>query len=200
MRTDRLPEPLSRQQEEGLLFLMRKKGSRAAREKLIIHNLRLVYAIAWEYAGILELEDLVSCGVIGLIKAVDAYDGSRKAGLGSFAARCIRNEIISELRRMKRNERETLEAITPEQEMTLWSLHRHELDPQSMIERSEEREALYKALKHLGREDRQLLKKRYLSAQKCSQQKLAEQTGLHQSSIARREMRILETLRRQLPS
>lgn len=200
MKTDRLPEPLTRQQEEELIYLMRKKGSRQAREKLILRNLRLVYAIAREYAWILEMDDLVSCGVIGLIKAVDAYDGSRKARLGSFAARCIRNEIISELRRMKGNEKERLETITPEQEMTLWSLYRHEMDPQSRIERSEERKALHKALGCLGKEDLQLLQKRYLSDRKCSQQKLAEQTGLHQSSIARRETRILETLRRRLPS
>ena len=78
-------------------------GDREARDKLILHNLRLVVHVAKKYYSQTgEQDDLISIGTIGLIKAVDSYDPAKKIKLATFAARCIENEIFMHFRRQKK--------------------------------------------------------------------------------------------------
>ncbi len=91
------PKPLSAK-EERELFEKMKNGDAAAREKLISHNLRLVAHIVKKYTNSLEADDLLSVGTIGLIKAVDTFDYSKKVQLSTYAARCINNEILMLIR------------------------------------------------------------------------------------------------------
>ena len=96
------PPPLS-PNEEHELFLLAEKGNSSAREKLILHNLRLVSHIVRKYyAGAKNQEDLVSIGTIGLIKAVDSFKISGGARFATYAAKCIQNEILMYFRSQKK--------------------------------------------------------------------------------------------------
>ena len=96
---DTLPAPLSRE-EEAVLIEKMGESDREARDKLIAHNLRLVVYIArrFENTGV-GIEDLISIGTIGLIKAVGTYDPNKNIKLATYASRCIENEILMFLRR-----------------------------------------------------------------------------------------------------
>lgn len=95
------PQPLSTEEEQQCLERM-KSGSRAARDKLITHNMRLVAHIAKKYGKGNELDDLISIGSIGLIKGVESYSTEKGTTLATYLARCIENEILMTLRSNKR--------------------------------------------------------------------------------------------------
>lgn len=100
------PPPLTPQEEQRALKEM-KEGSAQARETLISHNLRLVAHVAKRYSSKKEdLDDLISIGTIGLIKAVSSFDSEKGAGLATYAARCINNEILMSLRAAKKQKNE----------------------------------------------------------------------------------------------
>ena len=99
--TDKLPEPLSREAEEFYL-VMAQDGDVMAKDKLIEHNLRLVVFLAKKYENVkVDLEDLVSIGTIGLIKAINTYSMDKNIKLATYASRCIDNEILMYLRKNK---------------------------------------------------------------------------------------------------
>ena len=95
LETGSFPKPLSAKEEQAAFAAMRA-GDAAAREKLIRHNLRLVAHIVKKYYALPgDQEDLVSIGTIGLMKAVDTFDATRKARFSTYASRCIENAILS---------------------------------------------------------------------------------------------------------
>ena len=96
------PKPLSNEQESQLLEKA-KQGDKSAKDKLITHNLRLVAHVVKKYAGSAETDDLISVGSIGLIKAINTFDESKGAGLATYTARCIENEILMLLRANKKH-------------------------------------------------------------------------------------------------
>lgn len=98
---NRFPHPLPREEEERLVAAYRS-GDRAARDELINHNMRLVVHIAKKYSAGADVEELVSIGAIGLIKAVENYTPGRGTHLATFAAKCIENEILMSLRKTKK--------------------------------------------------------------------------------------------------
>ena len=95
-------QPLEKEEEEHYLYLLKNgspKESQQAKEILITRNLRLVAHIAKKYQGTeVEMEDLISIGTVGLIKAIMSYDREKKSKLGTYAARCIENAILSPMR------------------------------------------------------------------------------------------------------
>jgi RNA polymerase sporulation-specific sigma factor len=96
------PPPLS-QREEEILFAEKEKGSAKARERLILHNLRLVsHLVRKYYSSAKNQEDLVSIGTVGLIKAVDSFKASAGAKFATYAAKCIQNEILMHFRSQKK--------------------------------------------------------------------------------------------------
>lgn len=96
------PPPLS-QKEEDMLFVEKEKGSAKAREKLILHNLRLVSHIVRKYYSTAKCqEDLVSIGTLGLVKAVDTFKRSGGAKFATYASKCIQNEILMHFRSQKK--------------------------------------------------------------------------------------------------
>ena len=100
--TDKLPGPLSKEEEEFYL-VMASDGDQMAKDKLIEHNLRLVVFLAKKYENTsVDLEDLVSIGTIGLIKAINTYSMDKNIKLATYASRCIDNEILMYLRKNKR--------------------------------------------------------------------------------------------------
>lgn len=96
------PKPLTLEEEKAEFEKM-KKGDKESREKLITHNLRLVAHIVKKYSNSLEADDLLSVGTIGLIKAIDTFDYSKKVQLSTYAARCINNEILMLIRSNKKH-------------------------------------------------------------------------------------------------
>ena len=100
--SDTLPHPLPPDQERAAVEAM-ARGDKAARDLLIEHNLRLVVYIARKFDNTgVGLEDLISIGTIGLIKAVNTFDRHKKIKLATYASRCIENEILMHLRRVSR--------------------------------------------------------------------------------------------------
>lgn len=98
---NRFPHPLPREKEEELVKAY-KNGDRAARDELINHNMRLIVHIAKKYSAGADVEELVSVGAIGLIKAVENYTAGRGTHLATYAAKCIENEILMSLRKNKK--------------------------------------------------------------------------------------------------
>lgn len=97
------PKPLSEDEERELFLKSRKEGDASAREKLILHNLRLVAHIVRKYySSHKNSEDLVSVGTIGLVKAVDSFDITNGARFATYASKCIQNEILMYFRSQKR--------------------------------------------------------------------------------------------------
>lgn len=96
------PKPLSIE-EEREEFEKMKKGDKDAREKLISHNLRLVAHVVKKYTNSLEVDDLLSVGTIGLIKAIDTFNYDKNVQLSTYAARCINNEILMLIRANKKH-------------------------------------------------------------------------------------------------
>lgn len=96
------PKPLSIE-EEREEFEKMKKGDKGAREKLISHNLRLVAHVVKKYTNSLEVDDLLSVGTIGLIKAIDTFNYDKNVQLSTYAARCINNEILMLIRANKKH-------------------------------------------------------------------------------------------------
>lgn len=96
------PKPLSPEQEK-LLLEKAKQGDKSAKDKLITHNMRLVAHVVKKYSGSAETDDLISVGSIGLIKAINSFDESKGAGLATYTARCIENEILMLLRANKKH-------------------------------------------------------------------------------------------------
>lgn len=100
---DSFPKPLSAEEERKYLFEFKENGDLKAREKLIKHNLRLVAHIAKKYQGSEDLDDLISVGSIGLIKAINTYTAEKGTALATYTARCIENEILMLLRANKKH-------------------------------------------------------------------------------------------------
>lgn len=104
--TDMLPEPLSKEMEELYIEKM-QQGDIYAKEQLIEHNLRLVVFLAKKYENTgVDLEDLVSIGTIGLIKGIQTFQSGKNIKLATYASRCIDNEILMHLRKIKNEDRD----------------------------------------------------------------------------------------------
>ncbi len=98
------PLPLSKEEEKALIEKV-WEGDKDAREKLITHNLRLVSHIVKKFSGALEIDDLISIGTIGLIKAIDSFKPGKNAQLATYASRCIDNEILMAIRAQKKHQK-----------------------------------------------------------------------------------------------
>lgn len=201
-----LPPPLSAKEEQELLLRL-KKTDPEAQQILIERNLRLVVYIArkFENTGVC-MEDLISIGAIGLIKAVNTFDPEKKIKLATYASRCIENEILMFLRKngKTRGEISLDEPLNTDwdgNELLLSDILGTEGD---MIYRSIEdqvdRDLLKQAIDHLSGRDRAIVRLRFgLAGEKEKTQKeVADLLGISQSYISRLEKRIIAQLRREI--
>lgn len=201
--SDTLPAPLSREDEEKVFARLDEKDS-AARDELIVHNLRLVVYIAkkFESTGI-GVEDLVSIGTIGLIKAVNTFCPNKKIKLATYASRCIENEILMFLRKSSqyRNDLSIDEPLNIDydgNELLLSDILGTENDVVSKgIETETEREILRGAVSELGKREREIMEMRFglIDGKEKTQKEVAEQIGISQSYISRLEKKIIKKLR-----
>lgn len=204
--SDTLPTPLSRE-EEGELMERLQQGDQRARQTLIEHNLRLVVYIArrFENTGI-NIEDLISIGTIGLIKAVGTYQPARSIKLATYASRCIENEILMYLRKSSNRRQdasidEPLNTDNDGNELLLMDVLTSD-QPQvgEELERSAEHAALHRAVARLTPRERRIMELRFGLNRETehTQKEVADQLGISQSYISRLEKRIIRRLRREL--
>jgi len=203
---DNLPPPLSKEEEEKTFELL-EKGAPEAKNRLIEHNLRLVVYIAkkFESTGI-GIEDLVSIGTIGLIKAVNTFSPCKGIKLATYASRCIENEILMFIRKSQpqKNEvsiDETLNVDWDGNELLLSDVLGTENDVVNKgIEQDAERTVLNEAVDKLGEREHKIMVLRFgLKGEKeHTQKEVADIIGISQSYISRLEKKIIAKLKREL--
>ena len=197
------PKPLSAR-EEIEAFAALRAGDRSAREKIIRHNLRLVAHVAKKYyAQPSDQEDLISIGTIGLMKAVDTFDTTRKARFATYASRCIENELRMHFRRERRNGvvvslQETLEAGKEDSALTLSDVLQDGFCMEDACERQDEARRLRRLIEGLPARERKLILLRYgLAGQPpLTQLETAQLLQISRSYVSRLETHALEQLRR----
>ena len=201
--SDLLPPPLSREEE---LAMMRRAnaGDNAARSTLIERNLRLVVYISrkFENTGI-SIEDLISIGAIGLIKAVNSFDPDKNIKLATYASRCIENEILMVLRKTNRLKLEVsfdepLNTDWDGNELLLSDILGTEPDLVSKdLEADVEKQMLHSAIDTLNPREKYIVGLRYgLGEDKeHTQKEVADMMGISQSYISRLEKKIIGKLR-----
>ena len=203
---DTLPAPLEGEAERAALEGL-AAGAEWARQTLIEHNLRLVVYIArrFENTGV-GLEDLVSIGTIGLIKAINTFRADKNIKLATYASRCIENEILMHLRKIgsQRSEVSIDEPLNTDwdgNELLLSDVLGTDGDEVSRpLEEDAERAALHAAVDSLSERERDIITLRFgLGGRaEATQKQVADRLGISQSYISRLEKRILLRLRREL--
>ena len=204
--SDTLPPPLSREEESALLARM-DSGEMSVRQTLIERNLRLVVYIArrFENTGI-NIEDLISIGTIGLIKAINTYKTDKNIKLATYASRCIENEILMYLRKSssQRNEVSLDEPLNTDwdgNELLLSDVLGTDSDTvMRPIEADVDKQLLDQAIGRLSEREREIIVLRFgLSGHKEQTQKeVADRLGISQSYISRLEKRIISRLKREI--
>ena len=193
--------------EEREAFEMARAGDEKAREKLIEHNLRLVVYIARKFDNTgVELDDLISVGTIGLIKAVNTFNAEKKIKLATYASRCIENEILMHLRKVVRLKGE----VSLEEPLNV-DYEGHELLLSDVlgtdndcvftsIESSIDEELLQKALSVLPDREKQIMYLRFglNGMDEMTQKEVADMLGISQSYISRLEKKIVKKLRKEI--
>ncbi|MCL2636880.1 MAG: RNA polymerase sporulation sigma factor SigE [Oscillospiraceae bacterium] len=201
-----LPPPLSREDEE-IAFKKLETDFNSARETLIVHNLRLVVYIAkkFESTGI-GIEDLISIGTIGLIKAVNTFSPDKNIKLATYASRCIENEILMFLRKTGSQKYEIsidepLNIDWDGNELLLSDVLGTDNDIVNVnIENEVERDLLLSAIGRLGSREKQIMEMRFglIDGNERTQKEVADSIGISQSYISRLEKRIIKRLRKEL--
>lgn len=197
-----LPEPLSKEEEQFLSEQL-ANGDEKAREKLIVHNLRLVVYIAkkFESSGV-NIEDLISIGTIGLIKAVNTFSPEKNIKLATYASRCIENEILMYLRKIASQKMEIsldepLNTDWDGNELMLADVLGSDGDEISReIEEDDEKRMVMEIIKTLPERERIIIDMRFGLGDKeeLTQKEVADKLGISQSYISRLEKRIIKRI------
>lgn len=200
---DKLPEPLSREEEQE--YVKRSmNGDEMARSKLIEHNLRLVVFLAKKYENTgVDLEDLVSIGSVGLIKGVNTYNLDKNIKLATYASRCIDNEILMFLRKNKRRKGEisfedNLSFDSDGNELHLEDVLGTDSDIVTRgLEKEIEKKILYEEIEKLSSRDKKIMILRYglFGHEEMTQKDVAELLGISQSYISRIEKKVIRKLK-----
>ncbi|MFZ5975489.1 MAG: RNA polymerase sporulation sigma factor SigE [Bacillota bacterium] len=204
--SDTLPLPLTAEEEAELIERW-EQGDTSVKSILIERNLRLVVYIArkFENTGI-NIEDLISIGAIGLIKAVNTFDASKRIKLATYASRCIENEILMYLRRNGRLRSEVsfdepLNIDWDGNELLLSDVLGTDSDLVfKSIEDSVDKELLGEALKRLTEREQRIMELRFglVGKTEKTQKQVAEMMGISQSYISRLEKRIISRLKKEM--
>ena len=203
--SDTLPPPLTKEEETELLALLEcEKNRECVRSKLIEHNLRLVVYIArrFENTGV-GIEDLISIGTIGLIKAVETYQLSKNIKLATYASRCIENEILMFLRKNanRRSEVSLDEPLNTDwdgNELLLSDVLGTDSDViEKPLEEDVDRNLLFEAISKLTERERTIVTLRFglNGGEERTQKEVADLLGISQSYISRLEKRIIQRLK-----
>lgn len=200
-----LPSPFTTEEETELVKKL-QEGNSEIKDKLIEHNLRLVVYIArrFENTGV-DLDDLISVGTIGLIKAVNSFDLNKNIKLATFASRCIENEILMHLRKSVKIKseisfEEPLNTDVEGNELCLSDVYGTDPDcVYKKIETDVEEDLLMIALSKLNEREKDIIKKRFglNGEEEKTQKEVADMLGISQSYISRLEKKILKRLKKE---
>ncbi len=206
-RHDVLKEPLRGKEEEKALKRL-QQGDLKARDLLIEHNLRLVVYVAKKYDSLPNgnIEDLISIGTIGLVKAVNTFKLDKNIKLATYASRCIENEILMFLRKNNKLRQEIsldepLNVDYDGNELLLSDIVGTDSDiVQNEMTHNDQKEKFYKALNYLNPREKEILMMRYglIGHDELTQKDVAEVLGISQSYISRLEKKIIKKLRNKL--
>lgn len=206
--SDNLPAPLSSKEEEEAIKKL-DKGDDDARKLLVEHNLRLVVYIAkkFENTGV-GIEDLVSIGTIGLMKAINTFNSEKKIKLATYASRCIENEILMYLRRSNRLKSEIsidepLNQDGDGNELLLSDILGTEEDITSRRLEDEVDQKLLKAsISKLNKREKDIMELRFgfITGNEKTQKEVADMLGISQSYISRLEKKIIGKMKREILS
>lgn len=204
-----LPAPLDTEEEAKCIQLMYEENEPAARQKLIEHNLRLVVYIAKKFDNTgVGVEDLISIGTIGLMKAVNTYNPKKKIKLATYASRCIENEILMYLRRNNKTKMEVsidepLNVDWDGNELLLSDILGTDEDIiYKDMETEVERKLLTTAISRLSGRERMIIELRFglnsNNGKELTQKEVADMLGISQSYISRIEKRIMKRLKKDI--
>lgn len=203
---DALPAPLSQVEEAKYVALM-SQGDERAKNKLVEHNLRLVVYIARKFDNAaVPMDDLISIGSIGLIKAVNSYNSCKNIKLATFASKCIENEILMFLRKNLKNKAEVsldepLNTDADGNELQLTDvLGICDDNVYDVTEQNAMNEALYKALGKLRNKEQMIIELRFglNNKEEKTQKEVADMLGISQSYISRLEKKIIKKLKKDM--
>lgn len=204
-----LPAPFSREEENRVLEMLGTEEDQSARSRLIEHNLRLVVYIAKKFDNTgIGVEDLISIGTIGLIKAINTFNTGKNIKLATYASRCIENEILMYLRR---NSKTRMEVSIDEPLNVDWDGNELLLSDilgtdEDVIYRDMETEVEYKllfrAIAKLSDREQTIVNLRYglnsCDGKEKTQKEVADILGISQSYISRLEKKIMKRLKREM--
>ena len=203
---DALPPPLTKDEEDELVVRL-DAGDKKVRATLIERNLRLVVYIArkFENTGV-NVEDLISVGTIGLIKAVNTFDPEKKIKLATYASRCIENEILMYLRRNSKIKTEIsfyepLNVDWDGNELLLSDILGTENDVvYNIIEDDVDKQLLWLAMQRLNSREKEIVQLRFglNGTTEKTQKEVADILGISQSYISRLEKRIIKRLKKEI--
>ncbi|MEF9942190.1 MAG: RNA polymerase sporulation sigma factor SigE [Lachnospiraceae bacterium] len=204
-----LPAPLETEEETKVINNLGSEYDETAKKTLIEHNLRLVVYIAKKFDNTgIGVEDLISIGTIGLIKAINTFNPTKNIKLATYASRCIENEILMYLRR---NNKTKLEVSIDEPLNVDWDgnelllsdiLGTDEDTIYKDLEAEVERKLLVRAMNHLSHRERTIVELRFglgtPNGEEQTQKEVADLLGISQSYISRLEKKIMQRLRREM--
>ena len=200
--SDKLPEPLSKEEEEKLVRDFHN-GDLKAKDKLIEHNLRLVVFLSKKYENTkVDLEDLVSIGTIGLIKGINTYKGDKNIKLATYASRCIDNEILMYLRKNKKRRadislEESLSYDKEGNELTFEDVLGTDDDIVTKpLEEKSMKKIMLEEISKLKSRDKEIMIKRYGldGKEELTQKEVASILGISQSYISRIEKKVIKEI------
>mgnify|MGYP000632970599 CR=1 FL=1 len=206
--SDVLPQPLDKAREAELIARL-GEGDQEARKELIEHNLRLVVYIAKKFDNTgVGVEDLISIGTIGLIKAINTFNPTKKIKLATYASRCIENEILMYLRRNSKTKMEVsidepLNVDWDGNELLLSDILGTDEDTiYRDLENEAERKLLIRALNKLSSREKLIVRMRFglddPEGKEKTQKEVADLLGISQSYISRLEKKIMQRLKREM--
>ena len=207
--SDILPAPLEAEEEAKAIEALGTETEEKARKLLIEHNLRLVVYIAKKFDNTgVGVEDLISIGTIGLIKAINTFNPDKKIKLATYASRCIENEILMYLRRNNKTRMEVsidepLNVAWDGNELLLSDILGTEEDTiYRDMENEAEKKVLFRAVSRLSSRERTIVQMRFglgmPGGEEKTQREVADMLGISQSYISRLEKKIMQRLRREM--
>lgn len=207
--SDILPAPLETEEERKAIRGLGTENDEQARKMLIEHNLRLVVYIAKKFDNTgVGVEDLISIGTIGLIKAINTFDPDKNIKLATYASRCIENEILMYLRRNSKTKMEVsidepLNVDWDGNELLLSDILGTEEDAvYKDLENDAEKKVLIKAISRLSGREQMIIRMRFglgtADGEEKTQKEVADMLGISQSYISRLEKKIMQRLRREM--
>ena len=202
-----LPDILSEEDEKYYIEMLSSEDSELAKQKLIEHNLRLVVYVAKKFPSAdVDVEDLISIGSLGLIKAINSYKADKNIKIATYASKCIENEILMYLRKISKQKQvvsldEPLNVDSEGNELVLFDLLPSENDcPQESREKSTEKQSLWKVINKLSQREKEIMVLRFglSGGEELTQKEVADSLGISQSYISRLEKKIVIRIKKEI--